>query len=70
MKLLFDHHLSYRSVPALASLHSGLVHVRDLGLSMRHRDSLSQAVSTPTASGQAGSQPSSRGRSLCKGLCR
>jgi hypothetical protein len=44
MKLLFDHHLSYRSVPALASLHSGLVHVRDLGLSMRHLDRLSQAV--------------------------
>lgn len=44
MKLLFDHNLSYRLVPALASLYARSVHVPDLGLSMRHLDSLSQAV--------------------------
>lgn len=32
MKLLFDHNLSYRLVPALASLYPGSVHVRDLGM--------------------------------------
>ena len=30
MKLLFDHNLSYRLVPALASLYPGSMHVRDV----------------------------------------
>jgi predicted nuclease of predicted toxin-antitoxin system len=32
MKLLFDHNLSYRLVPALASLYPGSMHVRDVGM--------------------------------------
>jgi predicted nuclease of predicted toxin-antitoxin system len=32
MRLLFDHNLSYRLVPALASLYPGSIHVRDLGM--------------------------------------
>jgi predicted nuclease of predicted toxin-antitoxin system len=32
MKLLFDHNLSFRLVPALAQLYPGSVHVRDLGM--------------------------------------
>ncbi len=34
MKLLLDHNLSYRLVPALHTLYPGSVHVRDVGLQM------------------------------------
>jgi hypothetical protein len=44
MKLLFDHHLSYRLVSALVTWYSGVVHVQNIELSMRYLDSLSQAV--------------------------
>jgi hypothetical protein len=53
-ELLADHKLAYRFVPALASLYARSVHGPDLGLSMHHLDSLSQAVLTPATSGQAG----------------
>jgi predicted nuclease of predicted toxin-antitoxin system len=33
MKLLFDHNLSFRLVPALGQSFPGSMHVRDLGLS-------------------------------------
>jgi|SRR4030095_12415638 predicted nuclease of predicted toxin-antitoxin system len=32
MKLLFDHNLSYRLVPTVASLYPGSMHVRDVGM--------------------------------------
>ena len=44
MKLLFEHNLSHRLAPELASLYSGSVDVCDFGLSMHQLDSLSQAV--------------------------
>ncbi len=38
MKLLLDHNLSFRLVPALAILYPGSVHVRDLGMATASDD--------------------------------